>query len=138
MTDKTKILIVDDREENLIALERLLQDINADIITAHSGNEALQQMIEHEFALVLMDVQMPEMDGFEAVQIMRDQKELETTPVIFISAIYKEEHFTIKGIESGAVDFIVKPIIPEVLLGKVRVFINLYENSKKLKLLKDL
>jgi two-component system cell cycle sensor histidine kinase/response regulator CckA len=133
MNAKTKILIVDDREENLVALEKLLQDFDVDLIRAFSGNEALQQMIEHEFALVLMDVQMPEMDGFETVQIMRDNRELEHTPVIFISAIYKEEAYTIKGIESGAVDFIIKPIIPVVLLGKVNIFIHLYEDRKRLK-----
>jgi len=131
----TKILLVDDREENLIALEKVLVDFDIEFIRASSGNEALQLMIEHEFALVLMDVQMPEMDGFETVQIMRQDKELENTPVIFISAIYKEEHYTITGIERGAIDFIVKPIIPQILIGKVKIFINIYESRKNLELM---
>ena len=135
MDSKTKILIVDDRKENLIALEKVLIDFDVEFVRAFSGNEALQEMIEQEFALVLMDVQMPEMDGFEAVQIMRHDKELENTPVIFISAIYREEHYTIKGIESGAIDFIIKPIIPQVLIGKVKTFINIYENRKNLELM---
>lgn len=129
---RSKILIVDDREANLIALEKILSVFDIDIIRASSGNEALQELIEHKFALVLMDVQMPDMDGFEIVNIMRDDSTLENTPVIFISAIYRDEIHSVKGIESGAVDFIVKPIIPEVLIGKTRVFLDLYEDKKKL------
>ncbi len=129
---KTKILIVDDREANLIALEKILKVFDIDIIRATSGNEALQKLIEHQFALVLMDVQMPDMDGFEAVNIMREDSTLENTPVIFISAIYRDEVHSVKGIESGAVDFIVKPIIPEVLIGKTRIFLNLYEDKRRL------
>jgi CheY-like chemotaxis protein len=135
--DKTKILIVDDREENLIALEKILDVFDVDIIRSYSGNEALVNLIEHKFALVLMDVQMPEMDGFETVQIMRKDKNLEDIPVIFISAIYREEVHHIKGIESGAVDFIIKPVIPELLLGKVNVFIKIYENRSRLELLNN-
>ena len=134
---KTKILIVDDREENLVALEKILDVFSLEIIRAYSGEEALKQMIEHEFALILMGVQMPDMDGFETVRIMRQDKKLENTPVIFISAIYREEIHYVKGIESGAVDFIFKPIIPQVLNGKVRLFINLYEDRKRLNILND-
>lgn len=137
MEIKTKILIVDDREENLIALEKVLIDFDVEFVRAFSGNEALQLMIEHEYALVLMDVQMPDMDGFETVQIMMQDKELENTPVIFISAIYKEENYTITGIERGAIDFIVKPIIPQILIGKVKIFINIYEHRKNLELMNE-
>lgn len=133
--DLVKILIVDDREENLIALEKILSRITVEVFKATSGNEALTLLIEYDFALVLMDVQMPDMDGFETVQIMRQDKKLLDVPVIFVSAIYREEIHTIKGIESGAVDFIVKPIVSDILLGKVKVFIRIYENRRKLELL---
>ena len=130
--NKPKILIVDDRLENLVALETLLSDINADIIRANSGNEALQFSLEHEFALVLIDVQMPDMDGFETVKLMRHVEKTKYVPVIFVSAIYSDDFYKIKGVESGAVDFITKPIIPEILLGKVMIFLELYEQKKKL------
>ncbi|MBT4576471.1 MAG: response regulator [Candidatus Cloacimonetes bacterium] len=130
--NKPKILIVDDRIENLVALETLLSDINADIIRANSGNEALQYSLEHEFALVLIDVQMPDMDGFETVKLMRHVEKTKYVPVIFVSAIYSDDFYKIKGVESGAVDFITKPIIPEILLGKVTIFLELYAQKKKL------
>jgi DNA-binding response OmpR family regulator len=129
---KPKILIVDDRLENLVALETLLSDIDAEIIRANSGNEALQFSLEHEFALVLIDVQMPDMDGFETVKLMRHVVKTKYVPVIFVSAIYSDDFYKIKGVESGAVDFITKPIIPEILLGKVTIFLELHEQKKKL------
>ena len=125
---KSKILIVDDKVENLVALEKILTDLNVDFVRATSGNDALAQTLEHDFALALVDVQMPQMDGFETVELMRQDKKNKNLPVIFISAIYKEEYYLIKGIEKGAVDFITKPIIPEILRGKVRIFLDLYEN----------
>jgi len=128
-----KILMVDDREDNLVALAKLLAPLNAELHKAYSGNDALQLMLDNEYALVLIDVQMPEMDGFETVEIMRQDKNLETTPVIFVSAIYRDEIHSVKGIESGAVDFIIKPIVPEILLGKTRIFINLYLDRYRLK-----
>ncbi len=135
MKVRSEILIVDDKKENLHSLEVLLKDVDADIVLAHSGSEALRIMLESDFALVLMDVQMPEMDGFETVRIMRKDQALESTPVIFLSAIYKEDIYLLKGIESGAVDFLIKPIKSELLLGKVRIFLNLFENRKKLELI---
>lgn len=132
MMERNKILIVDDRDENLHSLEVLLKEIDADIVRAKSGNEALQKMLERDFALILMDVQMPGMDGFETVKIMRQDQNLSSTPVIFLSAIYKEEKYLMEGIASGAVDFIVKPIQSEILLGKVRIFLNLYERKRRL------
>lgn len=132
MNTKPKILIVDDREENLIALERLLADFDAVLIRAYSGNEALTALLENEFALILIDVEMPEMDGFETVEIMRQDKKNLYIPTIFISAIYSENYHLVKGVESGAVDFITKPFIPEVLKGKVRIFLEIYNQRKKL------
>ena len=130
--NKIKILIVDDRIENLIALEILLADFDIEIVRALSGFEALTQTFNNDFALAIMDVQMPEMDGFETVKLLRKAKSTKHLPVIFVSAIYKENIHIIKGIESGGVDFIVKPLNKEVLCGKVKIFIELYEHRTKL------
>lgn len=127
-----KILIVDDKVENLVSLETLLSDLEVEFIRALSGNEALEKTLEHEFALVLIDVQMPEMDGFETVRLMRQVKKTKYLPVIFVSAIYSDDYYKIKGIESGAVDFIAKPIVPEILIGKARVFLDLYIQKREL------
>jgi PAS domain S-box-containing protein len=129
---KPKILIVDDKVGNLIALEKILADLTVEFVRATSGNEALAQTLEHDYALALVDVQMPQMDGFETVELMRQDKKNKNLPVIFVSAIYKEEYYLIKGIEKGAVDFVTKPIVPEILRGKVRIFLDLYENRTSL------
>ncbi len=123
---KPKILIVDDRIENLIALEKLLGNFDVDFIRALSGNEALTHTFSHNFALAIIDIQMPEMDGYETVELLRQNESTKILPVIFVSAIYKEDYYVVKGIEKGAVDFISKPIIPEILKGKVKVFLDLY------------
>ncbi|MEA3444998.1 MAG: response regulator [Bacteroidota bacterium] len=132
MREKPKILIVDDRVENLVALETLLSDFDIELVRALSGAEALTKTFNTQFALAIMDVQMPEMDGYETVTLMRQAKSTRNLPVIFVSAIYKEDFHVIKGIETGAVDFIVKPIIPEVLRGKVKVFLDLYRYQTSL------
>ncbi len=137
MNEKPKILIVDDRPDNLIALENILCDLDAELIRAVSGNEALEKVLEHDFSLMLIDVQMPEMDGYETVELMRQDEKTKLLPIIFVSAIYSEQQHLIKGIETGAVDFITKPIIPEVLQGKVRIFLNLHKYINKLKTAED-
>lgn len=130
---RPKILIVDDKIENLIALETLLSNRHdVDFIRALSGNEALAMTLKYDFALALIDVQMPGMDGFETVELMRLAEKTRHLPVIFISAVYRETYYQIKGIEKGAVDFVTKPMIPEILSGKVRVFIDLYKQKKEL------
>ena len=129
---KPKILIVDDRPENLLALERLLDDIGVEIIRAESGNQALAKTLNIDFALALIDVQMPDMDGFETVELLRQQEKTRYLPVIFISAIYNEEAHLIKGVETGAVDFVVKPIVPQLLIGKVKIILDLYTQKKEL------
>ena len=101
---RPKILIVDDRPENLVALERLLGDFNVEFIRALSGNEALTLTFSHEFALAIIDIQMPEMDGYETVELLRQEEQTKLLPVIFVSAIYKEDYYVVKGIETGAVD----------------------------------
>jgi CheY-like chemotaxis protein len=132
MMTKPKILLVDDKLENLIALERLLADLEIEFVRAQSGNQAIIHCLEQEFALALIDVQMPEMDGFETLEFMRQEQKSRLLPVIFVSAIYSEDYYKIKGIETGAVDFITKPIIPEILRGKVRIFLSLYLQRKEL------
>jgi len=129
MPNKPKILIVDDRIENLIALENLLADLDVEFVRATSGNEALKKTLKNELAIALVDVQMPGMDGFEMVEFIRQQKKTKLLPVIFLSAAYKEDYHKVKGIRTGAIDFITKPVNPEILIGKVRVFLDLYNHK---------
>ncbi len=132
MSSKPKILIVDDKVENLVALEIVLKGLDVEFVRALSGNAALSHTLKHEFAIGIIDVQMPDMDGFETVELIHNDPTIAYFPVIFVSAIYKEEQYVLKGIETGAVDFISKPIVPAVLQGKVRVFLDLYKQKKLL------
>jgi len=130
---KPKILIVDDREENLVSLEMLLSDFDVTFVRAKSGMEALRVTQKEDFALAILDVQMPGMDGYETLSLMRKRKKTMYLPVIFVSAIHQSEVHIIKGIETGAVDFIPKPIVPEILTGKVKVFLDLYLHQQELR-----
>jgi DNA-binding response OmpR family regulator len=132
MTDKPKILIVDDKPQNLFALNQILQKIPVEVVQSTLGNEALGLALENEFALAIVDVQMPEMDGYELVELLRGNVATASLPIIFVSAIYSDEYHHRKGYDSGAVDFMSKPFIPEILLSKVRVFIDLYEKRRDL------
>jgi len=132
---KPNILIVDDRKENLIALSAVLEDVDADIIQASSGGEALGLLLEYNFALVLLDVQMPEMDGYEVANIMSQSPSTQNIPIIFLTAISKDEQNIIKGYTSGAVDFITKPLNTEILLSKVGIFLRLWSQNNELLLL---
>jgi len=130
--EKVNILIVDDRKENLLALEALLESPELTIIKAESGNQALGLMLEFNFALVLLDVQMPEMDGFEVAELMRGKEKTRHIPIIFVTAINKEEKYVFKGYDMGAVDYLFKPINPNVLKSKVNVFLELYRKRLEL------
>jgi two-component system, cell cycle response regulator len=136
MAEKTKekvnILIVDDRKENLIALEALLERSEVTIIKAESGNQALGLMLEFNFSVVLLDVQMPEMDGFEVAELMRSKEKTRNIPIIFVTAINKEEKYVFKGYEMGGVDYLFKPINPHILKSKVGVFLELYRKRLEL------
>jgi len=132
MKTSPKVLIVDDKAENLYVLEKILCALDIDLVKASSGNDALGKVLENEFALLISDVHMPMMDGYEMVSILRQDEKNKLLPVIFISAVYSDDRHLIQGIETGAVDFIIKPIIPEILLGKVNVFLNLYKNKQEL------
>ena len=127
-----KILIVDDREENLFAMEALLESHDLYIITARSGNEALGILLETEVALILLDVQMPGMNGFETAELIRGSSRTRHIPIIFVTAISKEKKHIFQGYESGAVDYLFKPIEPEILKSKVRVFIDLHQQKQTL------
>jgi signal transduction histidine kinase len=120
------ILVVDDRRENLLATERVLRPLDAVVHTAGSGNEALSMMLRHRFAVVLLDVQMPDMDGFETAQLMRDHESMRGTPIIFVTAISKEEKYASQAAEIGAVDYIFKPINTDILRSKVKVYLDLF------------
>lgn len=137
MTRTPKILIVDDKVENLVALERVLQDLPVEIIRANSGNEALALTLKNEFALALVDVQMPDMDGFETVELMHQEENATALPVIFVSAVFSGDYYKIKGVEAGAIDFLEKPIVPQVMIGKVRLFIDLYHSRIQLQAARD-
>ncbi|MCP5049148.1 MAG: response regulator [bacterium] len=126
------ILIVDDRPENLLALERLLEGPGIHIIRAASGNEALGLVLDHDFALVLLDVQMPQMDGFETAELMRGNASTRHIPIIFVTAISKEQKYVFKGYESGAVDYLFKPLDTHVLQSKVNIFIEMHRQKKAL------
>jgi len=120
-----RILIVDDRPANLVALEEILADTGVVILRANSGQEALELTLRHDFALVILDVQMPEMDGYEVAKLLRGDPNTAQMPIIFVSAAYADEQHQFDGYDVGAVDYIVKPFVPEVLLAKVRVFLEL-------------
>ncbi|GJJ03333.1 hypothetical protein RugamoR64_38710 [Duganella rhizosphaerae] len=126
--NKIPVLMVDDRPENLTALAALLSDMELDLelVAANSGNEALRQSLKCDFALILLDVQMPDMNGLETATLLRTNPKTCHLPIIFVTAGMNEKHHLFKGYESGAVDYLIKPIEPLVLRSKVRVFCELY------------
>jgi len=126
------ILLVDDRSENLMLLEAILEGKHRTIFKATSGNEALDLLLEHEMALVLLDVQMPEMDGFKTAELMRNEVGSRHIPILFVSAMSTEDAQIFKGYEAGAVDYILKPLNPAILSAKVNVFLELYRQRREL------
>ena len=138
-TVKPKLLVVDDLTANLIAMRHLLADCGAEIFEASSGNQALALCLDHQFALVLLDVNMPDMDGFEVAQWINESEQLGETPIIFLTAAYGDDPNRIKGYRMGAIDYIAKPINDIVLQSKVRVFLELYHARQQLQqVLRDL
>ena len=131
-TERPKILVVDDTHANLVAMRHLLADCGADLIEASSGNEALALCLDHVFALILLDVNMPDMDGFEVASLLGDADHLRDTPVIFVTAAYADDLNRLKAYRSGAVDYIAKPINDVILQSKVRVFLELYSARMQL------
>jgi diguanylate cyclase (GGDEF)-like protein/PAS domain S-box-containing protein len=130
--DKTKVLLVDDQPANLLSYEVLLDEFDATLLRATSGNEALHILLQHQVALVLLDVQMPGMDGFEVAELMQKSKRTQGIPIIFVTAIGHDNRHVLKGYQNGAVDFLFKPIDPIVLKSKVRVFLELDRKNREI------
>jgi len=126
--DRVKILLVDDSPENLISLEAALEILGQELVLAQSGMQALRHMLEDDFAAVLLDVKMPEMDGFQTAELIRARKRSRHTPILFLTG-YKSDEQLFRGYDLGAVDFLFKPIVPEILRSKVNVFVELSRNN---------
>ncbi len=127
------ILIVDDKPANLLALRKLLGRPGLNIVEATGGNDALSLILEYDFALILLDVQMPDMDGFETAELIRGNEETKHIPIIFVTAISKEQKYIFKGYDKGAVDYLFKPLDPDILKSKVNIFLELYKQKEDLK-----
>lgn len=133
MTEAVNILLVDDDAKSLIATEVVLSELKQNTIKAKSGKEALRLVLENEFAVILLDVKLPDMDGFQIAEFIRRHKKSRDTPIIFMTAYGRDEIMISRGYSLGAVDYIFKPIIPEILRAKVAVFIRLFETTVQLK-----
>src|SRR6266513_1633326 len=129
----TNILLVDDRPENLLALEAILEPLGQNLLYAHSGEEALRRLLQHEVAIILLDVQMPVLDGFETAMLIKQRERTRHIPIIFVTAISKDDEHVFRGYSAGAVDYVFKPFSPEVLRSKVAVFIELHEKTERLR-----
>lgn len=130
--DKINILVVDDVPEKLLAIEVILEELGQNIVTATSGREALRQLLRDDFAVILLDVNMPGMDGFETAALIRQRAKSEHTPIIFVTSFHDETHAS-AGYSLGAVDYILAPVVPEVLRAKVAVFVDLYRKTEQVK-----
>ena len=124
------ILLVDDDERNLHSTKRVLEDLDVCIQTENSGEKALRAIVNREFFLILMDVQMPGMDGFETVSLIRGNDNYKDIPIIFMTAINKDDKYVENGYEEGAVDYLFKPINSNILKSKIKVFLDLYVTKK--------
>jgi len=128
----TNILLVDDDTANLLALEATLKGLNQNLVRASSGREALRQVLEKDFAVILLDVQMPEMNGIETAAAIRERERSRHIPIIFLTGLVKTDDMMFKGYSAGAVDYLVKPIVPDILRVKVGVFVELAQMRRKL------
>ncbi|AFY66498.1 response regulator [Geitlerinema sp. PCC 7407] len=130
--EKVNILLVDDHPENLLTLEAILADLGENLVKAHSGQEALRCLLEQDFAVILLDVQMPELDGFETATLIRKRPRSRQTPIIFVTAFSTSNNLVFKGYSLGAVDYLLKPLEPAILRSKVNVFVDLYRKTAAL------
>jgi PAS domain S-box-containing protein len=135
--NKANILVVDDRPEGILAVQAVLDSQKYNIVTAASGNEALKHLLNHEFAVILLDVQMPIMNGFETASLIRTREKTKDVPIIFMSAINQDEQYVYQGYEVGAVDYLLKPFDPYILRSKVSIFVDLYHKNKLIKIQAD-
>ncbi len=127
------ILLVDDRPENLLALEAILEPLGQELVRATSGEEALRRLLVQDFALILLDVQMPGMNGFEAAELIKARERSRAIPIIFLTAINKEDAYVFRGYEVGAVDYLFKPFNPDVLRSKVSVFVEMHHRRDQMR-----
>ena len=134
--DKVNILIVDDLPEKLLVFETILGSLGENLVMARSGSEALAEVLRREFAVILLDVNMPDIDGLETAQYLRQYKKSAHTPIIFITA-YADEMQTAKGYSLGAVDYILSPIQPDILRSKVKVFVELYKLQQQARIMAE-
>src|SRR4051812_2168004 len=128
---RMKILLVDDTPDNLVSLEAALYGLGEELVMARSGKEALRYLLTDDFAAILLDVRMPEMDGFETAELIRSRPRSRQTPILFLTGYKSEEHL-FRGYDLGAVDYLFKPIVPEVLRSKVAVFVELSRGNARL------
>src|SRR5260221_6154777 len=131
---KANILIVDDRADKLLALEAVLGSLGQNLVQARSGKEALRHLLKQDFAVILLDVSMPSMDGFETAALIRQRPSSEHTPIIFVTSIGNSENHISRGYSLGAVDYLLTPIVPEILRAKVSVFVELHRQTELVKL----
>jgi len=131
--DRVNVLLVDDRPENLLALEAILNSPSYNLVQANSGTEALRCVLNQDFAVILLDVQMPGMDGFETATLIRSRDRSRSTPIIFITAFSSNDTHVFKGYSLGAVDYLFKPLKPEILTSKVQVFVELFQKTVEVK-----
>src|SRR5215475_2002321 len=130
--DRVNILLVDDQPAKLVAYEVILKDLQENLITAASGREALEILLKSEIAVILVDVCMPDLDGFELARMIREHPRFQRIAMIFISAIHVTETDYLRGYDAGAVDYVPVPVVPEVLRAKVKVFAELYRKTREL------
>jgi PAS domain S-box-containing protein len=129
--DRARVLVVDDDERNLLAIQTVLEDVG-DVVTARSGEEALRHLLRGEFAVILLDVYMPGLDGYETARIIRSREQTKSIPIVFLSAVNKETEHLIRGYSMGAVDYVFKPVDPIVLRSKVAVFVDLFTKTREI------
>ena len=129
--DRPRVLVVDDDERNLLAIRTVLEDVG-EVVVANSGEEALRHLLKGEFAVILLDVFMPGLDGYETAQIVRSREQSKRIPIVFLSAVNKETEHLMRGYEMGAVDYVFKPVEPMVLRSKVAVFVDLFAKTKEI------
>ncbi len=130
--DKANILLVDDQPARLLSYEAILTGLKQNLVRAESGTEALQRLMEMEFAAILLDVNMPGMDGFETAAMIREHPRFEKTPIIFVTGVHVTDFDRLKGYQMGAVDYVYVPVIPEILRSKVQVLVQLYLQRREL------
>src|SRR5438105_1159215 len=130
---RARILMVDDHPPNLLALEAILAPLGEDIVRANSGEDALRKLLDGDFACILLDVQMPGLDGIETAALIKKRERNKTTPIIFLTAIAKDPSYIFRGYSQGAVDYLLKPFDPEILRTKVSVFVDLWKKGELIK-----